>query len=249
MFLLSTLRFHLQTRTKDAVAPWPMWLAVVLLMAGCVNTPTAPPVAAPPQATLQELILRAETSAKEGRKESSRLQYRDAAKAYPTSALPWSRLAEDYFESKDHGNAILAAQEVVLREPQNVLAQSVLAVSGLRVSSVALTSLRAQQSGVPIGTREQAAELTKTLREALGETVLVPRFSNSATADSTPSSTGAAPAGVAVQPSARPKPAAAPAKPATKTAQPKPEAVDKKPAAPKSAAPATSSSNPFDILK
>jgi tetratricopeptide (TPR) repeat protein len=221
------------------------------LLAACATnsgTPTPPPKA-PAQASLQELMQRAEVSAKSNRLEASRLEYREAAKAYPTSALPWSKLAEDYFEKGDHGNAILAAQEVVQREPQNVVAQSVLAVSGLRVSNAALTSLRAQQSGVPTSTREQATALTRTLREALGEYALVPRQpagSDSAAAAST-TSTGAASAAAAPATTARSKPSStAPAKAAPKTAA-KPPAP--KVAAPTAPAPAAASTNPFDKLK
>jgi tetratricopeptide (TPR) repeat protein len=188
---------------------------------------------------------RAETSAKAKRLEASRLEYREAARSYPTSALPWSKLAEDYFEKGDHGNAILAAQEVVEREPQNVVAQSVLAVSGLRVSNAALTSLRAQQSGVPSSTREQARELTRTLREALGEYALVPRTAASGETATAGSAGTASPAATAA-PAAplRSKPTVATAKP-----QPKPAAGAAKNAAPVAPAPPPASTNPFDKLK
>jgi tetratricopeptide (TPR) repeat protein len=237
--------------TPAGAVRWSTWIISCVLLAACATnsgTPTPPPKA-PAQASLQELMQRAEVSAKSNRLEASRLEYREAAKAYPTSALPWSKLAEDYFEKGDHGNAILAAQEVVQREPQNVVAQSVLAVSGLRVSNAALTSLRAQQSGVPTSTREQATALTRTLREALGEYALVPRQpagSDSAAAAST-TSTGAASAAAAPATTARSKPSStAPAKAAPKTAA-KPPAP--KAAAPTAPAPAAASTNPFDKLK
>jgi tetratricopeptide (TPR) repeat protein len=240
-FLLLTLIVQRLKRGQAATARWQLLAATAVLLGACATSgPPPPPPKAPPQASLQELMQAAEASAKDGRREAARLQYRDAAKAYPTNALPWTKLAEDYFAAEDHGNAILAAQEVVLREPQNVVAQSVLAVSGLRVSSAALTSLRAQQSGVPSSTREQAALLTKTLREALGESVLVPRVNSagSESATSTPSTTASSSAG---QAPARGKP----------TASTKPKST-KTPAAPpavQAPAAATTSSNPFDKLK
>ncbi len=162
-------------------------LASASALLACATSPApAPPptVALASPATLPELMQRADASAKEGRRELSRLQYREAAKAHPGSAAPWSKLAEDYFESGDHGNAILAAQEVVQREPQNVVAHSVLTLSGLRVSNTALVALREQQSGVPSLTREQALPLSRSLRDALGETVLTPRIVDSAGAGS-----------------------------------------------------------------
>jgi tetratricopeptide (TPR) repeat protein len=151
-----------------------MFAVASVAFVGCA-TPTPPPAAAPIQPSLEELMQRAQNSAKEGRREAARIEYRDAAKAYPAVKAPWVKLAEDYFEASDYGNAILAAQEVQQRDPQDVLAQSILAVSGLRVSSAALIALRDQTSGVPSSTRDQAEALTRTLREALGETILVPR--------------------------------------------------------------------------
>jgi hypothetical protein len=43
-----------------------------------------------------------------------------------------------------------------------------------------LAALREQQSGVPGITREQALTLSRSLRDALGETVLTPRIVDSA---------------------------------------------------------------------
>jgi tetratricopeptide (TPR) repeat protein len=237
--------------TPTRAARWSIWLASCALLAACATnsgTPSAAPNA-PAQASLQELMQRAESSAKANRLEASRLEYREAAKAYPTSVLPWSKLAEDYFEKGDHGNAILAAQEVVQREPQNVVAQSVLAVSGLRVSNAALTSLRAQQSGVPSSTREQATALTRTLREALGEYALVPRqnASGDATAATSAASTGATAAAAPAAP-ARSKPTTASNK-STATATKAAPKAPAKVAAPSAPAPAPASTNPFDKLK
>jgi hypothetical protein len=168
------------------------------------------------------MMQRADASAKEGRRELSRLQYREAAKAYPTVAAPWSKLTEDYFESGDHGNAILAAQEVVQREPQNVVAQSVLALSGLRVSNTAMQALRDQQSGIPGNTRDQALALNRSLREALGETVLAPRIVDGSGAPAVASSARTKPALASATPPAGAASAAAAAATAAKAkAKPK----------------------------
>ncbi len=150
-------------------------LAVVLT--GCASGPKPAPVMAPApaQPTLTELMQDAQNAVQAGAKERSRQVLRDAAKAYPTSKEPWGKLASDYFEALDYGNAILAAQEVTQRDPQDGTAHSILAVSGLRVSSAALATLRAQQAGMPSDTRTEAQNLTRMLRETLGEQVLVPR--------------------------------------------------------------------------
>jgi tetratricopeptide (TPR) repeat protein len=113
-------------------------------------------------------------AATEGSKERARDIYRTAAKTYPTSKEPWLKLAEDYFEATNYGQAILASQEVLQRDPTDSVATSVLAVSGLRVSASALSMLRQQQRTLNGGTRTEAEDLAKVLRELLGEPVLVP---------------------------------------------------------------------------
>jgi tetratricopeptide (TPR) repeat protein len=209
---------------------------------GCA-TPTPPPAPAPAQPSLEELMQRAQSSAKEGRREAARIEYREAAKAYPAVKAPWVKLAEDYFEASDYGNAILAAQEVQQRDPQDILAQSILAVSGLRVSSSALIALRDQTSGVPSSTRDQAEALTRTLREALGETILVPRAEP--------------PPPVPRPRTNRPRPSTAPqaaplANPAAGQAAPLPPAAPAAAAKPPAASPAPApapAANPFEKPK
>lgn len=116
----------------------------------------------------------AQDAAQAGSKDKARAQFAEAAKSFPTQKEPWAKLAEDYFEAADYGNAILAAQEVVQRDPVDRTAHSILAVAGLRVASASLVSLRDQQSGMPTDTQSEARNLTKALRETLGEPLLVP---------------------------------------------------------------------------
>jgi hypothetical protein len=192
-------------------------LAAGLALAGCTTTP--PPAPAPAVQPLAQYMQEAAQATGEGSKQRSRDLYYTAAKNYPTSKEPWLKLAEDYFEAANYGQAILAAQEVVQRDPADSLAAGVLAVSGLRVSAAALSTLREQQTTLNGGTRTEAEGLARTLRELLGEPVLVPR----------PAAAASAP------PIARPRPPARPAATAATAAS----------APPKSAAP----DNPFNVLK
>lgn len=173
----------------------------------------------------------AKQAATEGSKERARDIYRTAAKTYPASKEPWLKLAEDYFEANNYGQAILASQEVLQRDPADSVATSVLAVSGLRVSASALSMLRQQQSSLNGGTRSEAEDLAKVLRDVLGEPVLVP---------------SAAPAvKPAVAPGRRssaPRPAAGASAPASAPAMGAPKATP----APKADPPPA---NPFDTLK
>lgn len=190
-----------------------LFVGAAIALAGCGSKPTAPAPAAPAVQTLQQYLQDAAVAANAGRKEQARDMYRAAAKSYPASKEPWLKLAEDYFDAANYGQAILAAQEVLQRDPADNLANSILAVSGLRVSTTALTALR-QRAGLSAGTRNEAEGLTRTLREVLGERELVPRPSVAAPAEP--------PAAVPARP--RPRPAAAPTPAPAPAAAPRPPA-------------------------
>lgn len=154
---------------------WKVMLScAALLLSACTTTPVEPPKPAPKVESLPELMHQAETAAAAGDTEKARSALRAAAKVDPVSKAPWLELAETYFASDDYGNAILSAQEVLQRDASDSVAASVLAVSGLRVSIQALGTLR-QQNNIAAGTRSEAEILAKSLRELLGEPVLVPR--------------------------------------------------------------------------
>ena len=211
---------------------WNAWvLAAGLLFTGCATTPTPPTAAAPAVQSLAQYMQEASQAAGEGSKQRSRELYYTAAKTYPASKEPWLKLAEDYFEASNYGQAILAAQEVIQRDPDDSLATGVLAVSGLRVSAAALSTLRKQQTTLNGGTRTEAENLARVLRELLGEPVLVPRPAAAASSPAPvvkPKRPARAPATAAGATPASPSAASAPAPSAQKTATP---------------------DNPFNVLK
>lgn len=98
---------------------------------------------------------------------------RDLAVRYPSGKEAWVRLARLHFDLADYGNAIVAADEVLRRDPQERLALSIRAVAGLRVATASLASLRGD-AALQASAREDASSLVKALRETLGEDVLVP---------------------------------------------------------------------------
>ena len=173
-----------------------------MLLGACSTTDVKPPEAAPAVQSLPEYMRQGSAALSGGSHEKARVVYREAAKAYPAAKEPWQRLAEDYFDARDYGNAILAAQEVILRDASDSVATSVLAVSGLRVSASALQSLRSQ-NGIAAGTRSEAETMAKTLREVLGESVLVPRPVAGASAPATASTAKARAHPVARKPAAQ----------------------------------------------
>ncbi len=228
-----------------------MLMVMAFGLVACSSTPSSKTDAdAQPQAitTLEEHLVRARQAEESGEKDKARELYRAAAKAYPVAEEPWQKLAESYFNSGDYGNAILASQEVMQRDPQDPVAASVQAISGLRLSTQALTTLREQAEaqrvkagGAPgkpltnasiiVAARLEAETLTRQLREVLGEPVLVPQ------AVSVTGQRGRPRALPAVRPVT---PVAAPAATAAPIVKPVTPVVPARP---------TPAGNPFDKLK
>lgn len=97
----------------------------------------------------------------------------DAARASPTSKQPWVKLAQMQFEAGNYSAAIVAAEEALQRDATDATALSVLSVGGLRIAAGGLQQLR-KGSAVSGSTRSEAEALARTIRESLGEEVLVP---------------------------------------------------------------------------
>ncbi len=235
--------------------------AAALLLGGCATNPPAPAEPAPAVVSLEEWLVRGDAARKDGLHEAARSAYRDGAKAYPTDKQPWLRLADGYFQAGDYGNAVLAAQEAVQRDPKDNAAHSLLAVSGLRITAGSLSALR-EQSGYPVGSREEALDVTRRLREALSDPTLLapvvaeppappprkprPAVKPATAAITTPAATTAAPATPAVKPAAAVSPAPAPVPSAAAPVKP---AVQAPAPAPAQAAAPKPAGNPLDKLK
>jgi hypothetical protein len=202
--------------------------ACTALVMACSSTPKPAEVEAPKIAELSVLMDQAATVEKAGQKDGAVLKYQEAAKLYPTSKLPWSKIAQLQFDSSNYGEAIVAAQQVVARDAKDKIAHSILSVSGLRVSTRALADL-GRQNELSSSVRSEAQSLAKILRESLGESVLVP----SQTVVEAPRSSSPT-----VSTSQSPSPASRPA--ATRSS---------KPAPPTPAGAGSGGGNPFGALK
>jgi predicted Zn-dependent protease len=98
---------------------------------------------------------------------------KSAGSAFPTDKTPWQRMAQMRYDANDYGEAIVNALEALERDPDDTLSNSIVAVAGLRVSSKALADLT-QKNNLSGSVRNEAQDLAKLLRSALGEDVLVP---------------------------------------------------------------------------
>jgi hypothetical protein len=175
----------------------------VALLVACSSTPKPVEVEKPKVVELGVLLDQAAASEKAGQKDGAVRQYQEAAKLYPASKLPWSKIAQIQYDSANYGEAIVAAQQVVARDEKDKVAHSILSVSGLRVSTKALADL-SKQNELTGSVRSEAQSLAKVLRESLGESVLVP----TQTVVESPRAVSPAPRPAAPRPT-RPAPAAA----------------------------------------
>lgn len=145
-------------------------LSLVLLVGGCATTGTGGEVS---QNSVDARLKDADTELAAGQHDKAISVLNHAAKEHPTSAMPWLKMANIWFEKGNYPSAILAANEVLQRDAGNQEAKSLLVVAGLRVAAGAVTELR-PTSSVNMATRVEAENLTNSLRSALGEKVLVP---------------------------------------------------------------------------
>ncbi|MDX9843000.1 MAG: hypothetical protein RBT42_04525 [Aquabacterium sp.] len=130
-------------------------------------------------------VTAADEALKQGQSQQAFEQLDQAIKLDPSAKQPWVRKAQIHFEARQYGHAINDAQEVLQRDVNDLTAQSILAVSGLRVSAEALSHLR-KVNEVKGSTRNEAESVAKLIREALGEPILVAPQPEAAAASTKP---------------------------------------------------------------
>ncbi|KLJ02152.1 hypothetical protein WQ56_03830 [Luteimonas sp. FCS-9] len=159
----------------------------------------------------------AEADAAAGRNEAALIGFADAGKADPTRKDPWVRIAQIEFNNENYARAIVAAEEVLQRDGDDLVADGILTVSGFRIANQSL--LRLQRRGA-LGSntaRREAEALAGTLRATMGADILQEEAPPPERETRRRGSSGAAPRRpAAAQPAARPaQPEPAPARPAS----------------------------------
>jgi len=149
-----------------------MPLACLALLAACASNPPASKEPKP-GATVAAAMAEADAAMTTGQNDKAYAVLRAATTAFPTDKTAWLRMAQMRFDSTDYGEAIVDALEALQRDPDDTLANSIIAVSGLRVTSKALADL-SQKNNLTGNVRTEAQELAKLLRSSLGEEALVP---------------------------------------------------------------------------
>ncbi len=135
---------------------------------------SAPKVAeVPAKPKLEDLLAKASEAKAAGKQEQAITLWKETAQAYPADKQPWVNIAQSRYDAGQYGEAIVSAQEILVRDPSDQLANSIIAISGLRLSTRALADL-SRQNNLSGSIRTESQDLAKLLRESLGETVLVP---------------------------------------------------------------------------
>jgi len=168
-------------------------MACVALLSACATTGDGSG-SMPKTTTMAASISAADAAIAAGQPDKAFAHLQSASQAFPADKTPWVRMAQMRFDAKNYGQAIIDAQQALERDPDDTLANSIAAVSGLRVSSKALGELT-RKNKINGDVRTEAQELAKLLRASVGEEKLVPaqrppaarqRTSSTAAASSSP---------------------------------------------------------------
>lgn len=178
------MKLNFGNSAVDLVLFRQLFMAVLasFILAGCSSPPK---VASKPQVTLESLMKEADAELIMGKREQAVAVLNRAAQENPTSMEPWLKIANIWFIAANYPSSILAANEVIKRDTKNQEARSILVVAGLRVAADAVTGLLLKNPETH-SARTEAENLTKTLRVALGENILVPPTTTNAVATPTP---------------------------------------------------------------
>jgi predicted Zn-dependent protease len=148
-------------------------LVCVAMLSACATTSPPAPTAVARTTSIKAAMAEANAAALSGHPDRAYALLKSATVAYPADKAPWVRMAQMRFDSNNYGDAIVNALEALHRDPDDTLANSVVAVSGLRLSSKALADLT-RKNNLSGTVRTEAQDLARLLRNSLNEDVLVP---------------------------------------------------------------------------
>lgn len=205
--------------------------SLIALLNACAEMPKKASEGQSP--TLDSMLAKASAASNTGQSEQALSQLKSATGIYPTEKKPWLQMAQLNFDSANYGDAITNALEVLQRDPADKLANSIVAVSGLRLSTKALADL-IQQNNLSGTVRNEAEGLAKLLRESLGESLVLSSGKKPGYVQVKPSQTVLTPANPAVVSSN-----SRPVTPKTEVVVAKPVSVD----------PKKNDNNPFGTFK
>ena len=145
----------------------------IAMLSACATTPESAQAPVARTTSIKAAMAEANAAAVSGHPDKAHALLKQASATYPGDKAPWVRMAQMRFDSNNYGEAIVYALEALRRDQDDTLANSVVAVSGLRLSSKALADLT-RKNNLSGSVRTEAQDLAKLLRTSLNEDVLVP---------------------------------------------------------------------------
>jgi predicted Zn-dependent protease len=155
----------------------PLMMVGVVALAGCGTQPTVKTSTA---AAGEQVFTDADIAIAAKQEEKAYAMLKAAGAAHPVDKRPWVKMAQIRFNAGVYGEAITDAQEALERDPDDSVAHSIVAVSGLRVASKALADLT-RKNNLNGDVKSEAQDLAKLLRTSLGEDKLFKSDTNKAT--------------------------------------------------------------------
>ncbi|MGE8210026.1 MAG: tetratricopeptide repeat protein [Stenotrophomonas rhizophila] len=178
-------------------------LLAMALLSGLAACSSAPKKGAVPP--YDATMTTAETQVTTVGSEAAIKSFEDAARADPTRKEPWVRIAQLQFDQGQYARAIVAAEEVLQRDPDDLVADGVITVAGFRIANTSLTRLQGRGALASETARKEAKTLADTLRKTMGDAVLEdPKPKPRAPARRTRRTAAPAAAAPAAAPAARP---------------------------------------------
>lgn len=174
----------------------------VVALAGCASGPQSGGTK-PTAAAGEQVFTEADKAIASKQEEKAYAMLKAAGEAHPVDKRPWVKMAQIRFNAGVYGEAITNAQEALERDPDDTVAHSIVAVSGLRVASKALADLT-RKNNLNGDVKSEAQDLAKLLRTSLGESELFkkgeparvtpPKARPTSTASTAPATTTSKPA-------------------------------------------------------
>ncbi|VXA92079.1 M48 family metallopeptidase [Massilia sp. 9I] len=145
----------------------------VVALAGCASGPQSGGSTSTAAAG-EQVFTEADKAIASKQEEKAYAMLKAAGEAHPVDKRPWVKMAQIRFNAGVYGEAITNAQEALERDPDDTVAHSIVAVSGLRVASKALADLT-RKNNLNGDVKSEAQDLAKLLRTSIGDPIIVPK--------------------------------------------------------------------------
>lgn len=142
-----------------------VWLTLALAGCATFNAQSAWPLGGDADGEYEELMAIAETHAAVGETEAAVAAFQQAAAADGARKEPWLRIAHLRAANGEAELALIAAGEVLRRDPSDTSASDIYLASGLQIAIETLQRLRASDTDQQLHHRPQAQALLETLSQ------------------------------------------------------------------------------------